>query len=502
MIWFKQTVKIKRHLQYIHRLKFNVMKKSFNFLLLCMIAFVNANGQDNVGIGTLTPHPSAILDLTAATQGFLVPRTDTALVVNPADGLLIYQTTDKNFYYYDIAVPAWKSFGNSYIAGTGITITGNVISATNDNDWLFNGNHIYNGNAGNVGVGTNSPAVSFHVGTNDAIGIPAGNTAQRPAAAPSGATRYNSDLGVLEFFNGTVWLNVNTPPIGATYIQWFEAARPNTIYPNTQWIETDIIDGSFIRARGGFANVANGGALSGVTQTDGIVDHQHSGSGTTTGSGILTTSSDGAHMHNWGGWWSVDDSREWINGNGDGVNGNTLSDNVFWWGGNPATVGAYSQGEYSNVNWVIDAAGNHNHGGATGGYNDIGSGCGNPKYVPYDDNTQSSTVSSSNNAISLSCPWNGNATVGNFLGRLGEELNHNHVIAADGNHAHNIRLYAHRHWLKERPTSLSAVHSHTVPDHTHGLSLTIGSPTFPTGGNVANENRPMNEAVIFWRRIN
>jgi hypothetical protein len=477
-----------------------------HIILTLIMLFGIVKAQNNIGIGTTTPAACAILDLTASDKGFLAPRTDTTTVNNSgnplADGLLIYQTSDKTYYYYDISVPKWKSMGTTYVAGSGINISGNVISAVNDNDWLFNGNHMYNGNTGNVGIGTSSPQVSFHIGTNDAIGIPAGNTVQRPAAPPVGAMRYNVDLGVLEFFNGTVWLNVNTPPIGATYIQWYEAANPNVIYPNTTWIETDIMDGSFIRARGGFANVANGGALTGITQADALINHAHAVSGNIAGSGVLTTSSDGAHTHNWGGWWSNDDSREWINGNGDGVNGNTLSDGMFWWGGNPATVGPYAQGDYSNVNWIIDAAGNHNHGGSTGNPNSsYGS------WIPYDDNTTDNAAggNSFNNHDATQCGggWNGRTTGGNFIGRFTDAcLGHTHTINTDGNHGHNIRLYAHRHWLKERPTSQAAPHSHTVPDHTHNLNINIGSPTFPTGGNIANETRPVNEAVIFWRRIN
>jgi hypothetical protein len=441
-----------------------------------------------------------LLELSSSIKGFLVPRTDTSLVSTPADGLLIYQLTDKTFYYYDVSIPKWKSIGGSYVAGSGITINGNVISSTGDNDWLFNGNDIYNGNTGNVGIGITSPSVSLQLGTTDAIGFPNGTTAQRPASAPSGATRYNTDLGVLEFFNGTVWLNVNTPPIGATYIQWYEAANPNAIYPNTVWVETDIQDGSFIRARGSNANVANGGQLTGTTQPGALIDHSHSGSGTVDNSATLTTSSNGAHLHNWGGWWSNDDSREWINGNGDGVNGNTISDGVFWWGGNPSTVGTYAQGDYSNVNWVIDANGNHSHGGSTGNPN-ASSGY----YFPFDDNLSSnvSTISGAGNSPTrCQIPWDGRHTYGNFMGQLTDAcMQHSHTISTDGNHNHNIRLYAHRHWLKQRPTSTDGAHTHTIAPHNHSLTFTLGSPTFISGGNVANESRPVNEAVIFWRRI-
>ena len=60
--------------------------------------------SQSVGIGTETPDSSAILDLSSTTQGVLVPRmTDVErdAIIDPADGLLVYVTTDSAFYCYD-----------------------------------------------------------------------------------------------------------------------------------------------------------------------------------------------------------------------------------------------------------------------------------------------------------------------------------------------------------------------------------------------------------------
>jgi hypothetical protein len=40
-----------------------------------------------------------------------------------------------------------------------------------------------------------------------ALYLPSGTTAQRPTAA-TGQWRYNTDLGVLEYYNGTAWYSV------------------------------------------------------------------------------------------------------------------------------------------------------------------------------------------------------------------------------------------------------------------------------------------------------
>lgn len=64
-----------------------------------------------VSIGALTPDPSAQLDVVSPNKGVLVSRVvSTSLVNNPAQGLLVYQTSNpQGFYYYDGA--AWQKVG-------------------------------------------------------------------------------------------------------------------------------------------------------------------------------------------------------------------------------------------------------------------------------------------------------------------------------------------------------------------------------------------------------
>ena len=88
-----------KHSNSIFRKKFKVLAR-----LLALTAFFThflAAAQNNVGIGTNTPAASAILELQATNKGLLIPRTDTALVLVPATGLLIYETADNKFYYFD-----------------------------------------------------------------------------------------------------------------------------------------------------------------------------------------------------------------------------------------------------------------------------------------------------------------------------------------------------------------------------------------------------------------
>jgi hypothetical protein len=63
-----------------------------------------------VGIGTITPDPSSILDISSTTQGMLAPRMTSAqrmAIASPANGLMVYDTDIKAFHHYDAATSLW-----------------------------------------------------------------------------------------------------------------------------------------------------------------------------------------------------------------------------------------------------------------------------------------------------------------------------------------------------------------------------------------------------------
>lgn len=71
---------------------------------------VSIFGFSQVGIGTTTPHASAILELNSNSQGFLPTRVTTVErdgIVAPAEGLFVYNTTNKCYQYFDGA--SWSS---------------------------------------------------------------------------------------------------------------------------------------------------------------------------------------------------------------------------------------------------------------------------------------------------------------------------------------------------------------------------------------------------------
>lgn len=75
--------------------------------------------SNNVGVGTSSPSNTALLDLTSTTDGFLVPRVTQAEligIVGPANGLIVFCTTDEKFYVYLATSYVWKEI--LYGAGT------------------------------------------------------------------------------------------------------------------------------------------------------------------------------------------------------------------------------------------------------------------------------------------------------------------------------------------------------------------------------------------------
>jgi hypothetical protein len=85
------------------------MKKIFYFMFA--LATFTASAQVGIGVPTANINASAQLEVASTTKGFLAPRMSEAqknAIVNPASGLLVYQTDAiTGFYYFDGSV--WKS---------------------------------------------------------------------------------------------------------------------------------------------------------------------------------------------------------------------------------------------------------------------------------------------------------------------------------------------------------------------------------------------------------
>ncbi len=77
---------------------------------------LNSFSQNNVGINNSNPDPSAALDIAATDMGLLIPRMTTSERINitsPANGLLVFDTDTRSFWYYDSNASTWKIISNS-----------------------------------------------------------------------------------------------------------------------------------------------------------------------------------------------------------------------------------------------------------------------------------------------------------------------------------------------------------------------------------------------------
>ncbi len=90
---------------------------------------INGSGfaQGSVGIGTVTPAASAVLDVVSTSKGVLVPRLTVAqrnAIASPATGLLVFNTADAKFNYWDGA--KWVAVGEGLTWFTGQGVPANM----------------------------------------------------------------------------------------------------------------------------------------------------------------------------------------------------------------------------------------------------------------------------------------------------------------------------------------------------------------------------------------
>lgn len=162
----------------IHFFKNPIMKQIllFNFLLI-----FSANLYAQVGIGTITPDPSAQLEIQSDTKGVLIPRLTTDQIKNiPSlkEGLMIYNLTTHKPCYYDgtrwlysdntlvLPVKIGDSFGGGivvYVDQTGLhgIVAASIDqSAVNSTAWGCNGTSIIGATGTTIGTGqSNTTAI-------------------------------------------------------------------------------------------------------------------------------------------------------------------------------------------------------------------------------------------------------------------------------------------------------------------------------------------------------
>ncbi|MFZ1800972.1 MAG: T9SS type A sorting domain-containing protein [Chitinophagaceae bacterium] len=159
----------------------------------------------SAGIGTVTPDPSALLDMVSTSQGLLMPRLSLKQrnnIVAPANGLMIYQTNaTKGFYFYNGA--AWKELsptlnGWSLTGNAATNPANNFIGTTDLQPLVFRVNNQIAGIIDKTGANTSLGYLSLISNTGN------NNTANGFMSMQSNSTGYYNTA------SGTLALNANT----------------------------------------------------------------------------------------------------------------------------------------------------------------------------------------------------------------------------------------------------------------------------------------------------
>ena len=237
------------------------MKLSKFFIILsclieCTISTEKVSAQ--IGVGTVTPNTSAMLDISSTAKGLLIPRMTSAqrAAINlPATGLMVYQIDGSPGIYYNFGTPAlpdWATLATtsgvdhwSLIGNAGIDPTTNFIGTSDATNVAIRSNNILRL------MFTQTHGIYFPPASNNNSIV--GNISNQPVNLTGG---YNTLLGSGAGFASTAG-NLNT---GVGY---------NTLYNNTTGsYNTAIGEEALVTNSTGSNNIAIG-VTSGYFNTSG-----------------------------------------------------------------------------------------------------------------------------------------------------------------------------------------------------------------------------------------
>ncbi len=141
------------------------MKRLLTTLVFISFVFGSLYAQVAVNTTGAEPDASAMLDISSTDKGILVPRVTTAqrnAITTPADGLMVYDTEKKSFWFYDGEEAKWVE------VASGILGINELSDGRNDGSSLFMGTY-----AGYVNDGTdnNNTAVGNGSAENNTTGF-------------------------------------------------------------------------------------------------------------------------------------------------------------------------------------------------------------------------------------------------------------------------------------------------------------------------------------------
>lgn len=156
-----------KNYKYFHQKYIMKIMIARNFLIVINLLISVIISAQSVGIGTITPDSSAILELSSTDKGFLMPRMTTAqrdAILSPPEGLKVFNMDDKCEDTYSHS--AWNKKCNettvaNYIIGKGEWIRRNDITSERSYPFYFSiGNKFYIGGGEKL---NNDTAPGFYV---------------------------------------------------------------------------------------------------------------------------------------------------------------------------------------------------------------------------------------------------------------------------------------------------------------------------------------------------
>jgi hypothetical protein len=122
-------------------------------ILILLLSFsLGLSAQNNIGIGTQNPDPSALVEMYSKKMGVLLPRMTTVerlSIVNPADALLVFDTDSQCYFFFRTPTNSWVNLCNSSVGPQGPAGT----NGTNGSDGVTGPQ----GPQGPTGVGIQGP---------------------------------------------------------------------------------------------------------------------------------------------------------------------------------------------------------------------------------------------------------------------------------------------------------------------------------------------------------
>ena len=112
----------------------------------------------------------------------------------------------------DLSVNGSFNVSEDITSGGAIVAAGAITVGNSTGPAITAGQIRYNGGQLQVSNGSSWNSVISSDGS--AIQLPSGTSVQRPAAATTGMTRFNTDISQIEFYDGAVWIPSDSTPIG------------------------------------------------------------------------------------------------------------------------------------------------------------------------------------------------------------------------------------------------------------------------------------------------